>query len=196
MHYWRHLGTVFPFLTLHRGKAWFKKTIANLVLFSHFSCLRLALAALADNSFISSSMVIIFSRFFHTVFKFCCIFMRRETKFLKICFPPSLGSIILPAAPKEFLFKGFFLGPVPVRLPPLKTPLDLQKVVVKPNVSSTFSLFGPSWFEYASKLLFYLNVLPARAGSTFLQIMFNKNPTFRIECASECPLAASGPQSR
>ena len=36
--------------------------------------------------------------------------------------------------------------------------------------SSTFSLFGPSWFEYASKLLIYLNVLPARAGSTFLQI--------------------------
>ena len=165
-----HLGTVSPFLTLHRGKARFKKTIANLILFSHFSCLRLALAALADNSFISSSMVIIFSRFFHTVFKFCCIFMRRETKFLKICFPPSLGSIILPAAPKEFLFKGFFLGPVPVRLPPLKTPLDLQKVVVKPNVFSTFSVFGPSWFEYASKLLIYLNILPARAGSTFLQI--------------------------
>ena len=35
---------------------------------------------------------------------------------------------------------------------------------------STFSLFGPSCFEYASKLLIYLNVLPARAGSTFLQI--------------------------
>ena len=144
--------------------------MANFVLFSHFSCLRLALAALADKSFISSSMVIVFSRFFHTVFKFCCISMRHDTKFLKICFPPSLGSIILSAAAKEFLFKGFFLGPVPVRLPPLKTPLDLQKVVVKPNVSSTFSLFGPSWFEYASKLLIYLNVLPARAGSTFLQI--------------------------
>ena len=170
VHYRRHLGTVFPFLTLHRGKARFKKTIANHVLFSHFSCLRLAIAALADKSFISSSMVIIFSRFFHTAFKFCCISMRHETKFLKICFPPSLGSIILPAAPKEFLFKGFFLGPVPVRLPPLKTPLDLQKVVVKPNVFSTFSLFGPSWFEYASKLLIYLNILPARAGSTFLQI--------------------------
>ena len=158
--------------------------------------MRLALAALADNSFISSSMVIIFSRFFHTVFKFCCILIRHETKFLKICFPPSLGSIILPAAPKEFLFKGFFLGPVPVRLPPLQTPLNFQKVMVKPNVFSTFSLFGPSWFEYASKLLIYLNILPARAGSTFLQIMFNKNPIFRIECASECPLAASGPQSR
>ena len=170
MHYWRHLGTVFRILTLHRGKAWLQKTIANLVLFLQFSCLRLALAALADNSFISSSMVIIFSRFFHTAFKFCCIFMRRETKFLKICFPPSLGSIILPAGPKEFLFKGFFLGPVPVRLPPLKTPLDLQTIVVKGNVASTFSLFGPSWFEYASKLLIYLNVLPARAGSTFLQI--------------------------
>ena len=122
--------------------------------------------------------------------------MRHETKFLKICFPPSLGSIILSTAAKEFLFKGFFLGPVPVRLPPLKTPLDLQKVMVKRTVSSTFSLFGPSWFEYASKLLFYLNVFPARAGSTFLQIMFNKNPIFWIECASECPLAASGPQSR
>ena len=34
----------------------------------------------------------------------------------------------------------------------------------------TFSFFGPSWFEYASKLLIYLNILPARAGSTFLQI--------------------------
>ena len=170
MHYWRHLGTVFPFLTLHRGKAWFKKTIGNTTKFLQFSCLRLALAALADNSFISSSIVIIFSRFFHTVFKFCCIFMRRETKFLKICFPPSLGSIILPAGPKEFLFKGFFLGPVPVRLPPLQTPLDLQKVVMKPNVFSTLALFGPSCFEYASKLLIYLVILPARAGSTFLQI--------------------------
>ena len=73
--------------------------------------------------------------------------------------PALVGDIILSAAAKEFLFKGFFLGPVPVRLPPLKTPLDLQKVVVKPNVSSTFSLFGPSWFEYASKLLIYLNIL-------------------------------------
>ena len=89
-------------------------------------------------SFISSSMGIIFSRFFHTAFKFCCISMRHETKFLKICFPPSLGSIILPTAPKEFLFKGFFLGPVPVRLPPLKTPLDLQKVMVKPVVFQNF----------------------------------------------------------
>ena len=115
-------------------------------------------------------MVIVFSRFFHTVFKFCCISMRHDTKFLKICFPPSLGSIILSAAAKEFLFKGFFLGPVPVRLPPLKTPLDLQKVVVKPNVFSTLALFSPSWFEHAPKLLIYVNVLPARAGSTFLQI--------------------------
>ena len=144
--------------------------MGNTIQFLQCSCLRLALAALADNSFISSSMVIIFSRFFHTVFKFCCVSMRHDTKSLKICFPPSLGSIILSAAAKEFLFKGFFLGPVPVRLPPIKTPLDLQKVVVKPNVFSTFSLFGPSWFEYASKLLVYLNVLPAQAGSTFLQI--------------------------
>ena len=173
-----------------------QKTIGNVFVFLQFSCLRPALAALASKSFISSSMVIKFSRIFHTAFKFRCIFMRRETKFSKICFPPSLGSIILSTAAKEFLFKGFFLGPVPVRLPPLKTPLDLQKVVVEPNVSPTFSLLGPSWFEYASKLLFYLNVFPARAASTFLQIMFNKNPTFRIECASECPLAASGPQSR
>ena len=66
--------------------------------------------------------------------------MRHDTKFLKICFPPSLGGIILSAAAKEFLFKGLFLGPVPVRLPPLKTPLDLQKVVVKPNVFSTLAL--------------------------------------------------------
>ena len=170
MHYRLHLGTVFRILTLHRGKARFRKTIANCTLFSHFSCLRLALAALAGNSFISSSMVIIFSRFLHTVFKFCCISMWCETKFLKICFPPSLGSIILPDTPKEFLFKGFFLGPVPVRLPPLKTPLDLQKVVVKPNVFSTLALFSPSWFEHAPKLLIYVHVLPARAGSTFLQI--------------------------
>ena len=144
--------------------------MANLILFSHFFCLRLASAALADKSFISSSMVIVFSRSFHTVFKFWCISMRHDTKFLKICFPPSLGNIILSTAAKEFLFKGFFLGPVPVRLPPLKTPLDFQKVMVKPNVFSTFSFFGPSWFEYASKLLIYLNILPARAGSTFLQI--------------------------
>ena len=170
MHYWRHLDTVFRILILPRGKACLQKTIANCALFLQFSSLRLALAALADKSFISSSMVIIFSRFFHTAFKFCCISMRHETKFLKICFPPSLGSIILSTAAKEFLFKGFFLGPVPVRLPPLKTPLDLQKVVVKPNVFSTLALFSPSWFEHAPKLLIYLNVLPARAGSTFLQI--------------------------
>ena len=170
MHYWRHLATVFRILTLHRDKAWLQKTIAHCVLFLQFSCLRLALAALADKSFISSSMVIIFSRSFHTAFKFCCVSMRHDTKYLKICFPPTLGSIILSTAAKEFLFKGFFLGPVPVRLPPLKTPLDLQKVVVKPNVFSTLALFSPSWFELAPKLLIYVNVLPARAGSTFLQI--------------------------
>ena len=115
-------------------------------------------------------MAIIFSRFFLTAFKFCCISMRHDTKFLKICFPPSLGSIILSTAAKEFLFKGFFLGPAPLCLPPLKTPLALSKNYRKTCRFSTFSLFGSSRFEYASKLLIYLNVLPARAGSTFLQI--------------------------
>ena len=42
------------------------------------------------------------------------------------------------------------------------------KTMVKPNVFSTLALFSPSWFEHAPKLLIYLNVLPARAGSTFL----------------------------
>ena len=46
----------------------------------------------------------LFSRFFYTILKFWCIFMRNDAKFLKIWFPPSLGSIILPTAPKEFLF--------------------------------------------------------------------------------------------
>ena len=101
---------------------------------------------------------------------FYYISMRYQANFLNICFPPSLGSIILSAAAKEFLFKGFFLGLVPVRLPPLKTPLDLQKVVVKPNVFSQWAPFSHSWFEHAPKLFIYLNVLPARAGSTFLQI--------------------------
>ena len=49
-------------------------------------------------------------------------------------------------------------------------PFKSLKNIGKPYRFSTFSLFGPSWFEYASKLLIYLNVLPARAGSTFLQI--------------------------
>ena len=160
VHYRRHLGTVFPILTLHRGKARFKKTIANLLLFSHFSCLRLAMAALADNSFISSSMVIIFSRFFHTAFKFCCISMRHDTKFLKICFPPSLGSIILPAAPKEFLFKGFLLRPVPVRLPPLKTPLDFQKVMVKPNVFFNIFIFRTLLVRVCIKIAFLSKCTP------------------------------------
>ena len=143
MHYWKHLGTVFRILTLPSGKAWLQKTIVKCILFLQFSCLRLALAALADKSFISSSMVIIFSRFFHTAFKFCCIPIRHETKFLKIWFPPSLGSIMLSAAAKEFLFKGFFLGPDPVRLPLLKTPLDLQKVMVKPGVFQHFHFSDP-----------------------------------------------------
>ena len=50
------------------------------------------------------------------------------------------------------------------------TPFALSKNNVKTCRFSTSSHFGPSWFEYASKLLIYLNVLPARAGSTFLQI--------------------------
>ena len=36
--------------------------------------------------------------------------MRHQTNFLKICFPPSLGSIILPTATKQFLFKILFFG--------------------------------------------------------------------------------------
>ena len=196
MHYWRHPGVVFRILTLHRDKAWLQKTIANLKLFSHFSCLRLALAALADNSFVSSSMAIIFSRFFHTAFKFCCISMRHETKFLKICFPPSLGSIILSTAAKEFLFKGFFLGPVPVRLPPLKTPHDLQKVMVKPIVSQLRTLL----VRVCIKIAYLSKYTPRSSRKHILAnrcfIVFNKNPTFRLECASELLLAASGPQSR
>ena len=173
--------------------------MGNTIQFLQFSCLRLASAALADKSFISSSMVIIFSRCFHTVFKFCCIFMRRETKFLKICFPPSLGSIILSTAPKEFLFKGFFLGPVPVRLPPLKTPLDLQKVGVKPNVFSTFSFFWTLLVRVCIKIA-DLSICTPRSNRKHIlanrcTIMFNKNPTFRVGCASERRLAASGPQS-
>ena len=120
-----------------------EKTIGNCTLFLQFSYLRLALAALANKSFISSSMVVIFSRFFHTAFKFCCISMRHETKFLKICFPPSLGSIILPTAPKEFLFKSFFLGPAALCLPPLKAPLLSQKIVVKPVVFQHFHYSAP-----------------------------------------------------
>ena len=49
-------------------------------------------------------------------------------------------------------------------------PQVLQKNSGKTCRFSTFSLFGPFWFESAPKLLIYLNVLPARAGSTFLQI--------------------------
>ena len=48
---------------------------------------------------------------------------------------------------------------------------------------SKFSLFGPSCFEYASKLLIYLNVLPARAGSTFLQIGAQS-------CSTKCNFSA------
>ena len=143
MHYWRHLGTVFRILTLHRDKAWLQKTIQNCALFLQFSFLGLALAALADKSFISSSMVIIFSRFVHTAFRFCCISIRHKANVLKICFPPSLGTIILPTAPKEFLFKSFFLGPAPLCLPPLKAPLLSQKIVVKPNVFQHFHFSAP-----------------------------------------------------
>ena len=135
--------------------------MANCALFLQFSSLRLALAALADKSFISSSNVIIFSRFFHTAFKFCCISMRHDTKFLKICFPPSLGSIILPTAPKEFLFKSFFFGTCPTSLATTKSPLKSLKNSGKTNRFKTNSPFGPSCFEYASKLLIYLNVPPA-----------------------------------
>ena len=120
-----------------------KKQYETLYYFYNFLVCDLLLAALADKSFISSLTVNIFSRFFHTAFKVCCISMRHETKFLKIWFPPSLGNIILPAASKEFLFKAFFLGPVPVRLPPLKTPFDLQKVLVKPVVFQYFHFSDP-----------------------------------------------------
>ena len=58
----------------------------------------------------------------------------------------------------------------PIALQRAYDPFDPLKVMVKPNVFSTLALFSPSCFEYAPKLLIYLNVLPARAGSTFLQI--------------------------
>ena len=170
MHYWRHLGTVFRILTLPSGKAWLQKTSEKCVLCLQFSFLGLALAALADKSFISSSTVIIFSRFFHTAFRFCCISIRHRANFLKICFPPSLGTIILPTAPKEFRLKTFCFWTCPTPFVATKCSLPLSKKHIKTNENSTISLFGPPWFEYALKLHIYKKVLPARAGSTFLQI--------------------------
>ena len=199
MHYWRHLGTVFLSLILHRGKAWLQKAIANCALFLQFSSLRLALAALADKSFISSSMVILFSRFFHTAFKFCCISMRHDTNFLKICFRPSLESISLPTAPKEFLFKSFFLGPAPLCLPPLKAPLLSQTNVVKLIVFNILT-FRALLVRICIKIAYLSKCTPRSSRKHILAnrctILFNKNPIFRVGCTSECLLAASGPQSR
>ena len=81
-HYWRHHGAVFRILIVHRGKACLQKTIANCALFLQFSSLRLALAALADKSIISSSMVIVFSRSYYFSDNICPSYPRATLKIL------------------------------------------------------------------------------------------------------------------
>ena len=119
-----------------------QKTIGNCTLFLQFSSLRLALAALADKSFISSSMVIIFSRFFHTAFKFCCISMRHETKFLKML-PALAGEHYFDNRPKGISHQKLLFGTCSTLLATTKSPLALSKKHTKTNGFLTFSLFGP-----------------------------------------------------
>ena len=110
--------------------------------------------------------------------------------------PALVGDIILPAAPKEFLFKGFFLGPVPVRLPPLKTPLDLQKIVVKPNVFFNILTFRTLLGRVCIKIAFLSKCIPrssrkhilanhVQQKSNFSDWMCLRMPSCRIWAAKQ-----------
>ena len=84
--------------------------------------------------------------------------------------PALAGDSYFANRPKGISLQKLLFGTCPTTFATTKSPLALSKNNGKTRRFSTFSLFGPSCFEYASKLLIYLNVLPARAGSTFLQI--------------------------
>ena len=84
--------------------------------------------------------------------------------------PAFAGEHYFANRPKGISLQNLLFGTCPTLLATTRSPLKAYKNNNKTCRFSTFSLFGPSWFEYASKLLIYLNVLPARAGSTFLQI--------------------------
>ena len=84
--------------------------------------------------------------------------------------PALAGEHYFANRPKGISLQKLLFGTCPTLRATTKSPLALSKNSGEARRFSTFSLFGPSWFEYASKLLIYLNVLPARAGSTFLQI--------------------------
>ena len=84
--------------------------------------------------------------------------------------PAPAGEHYFANRPKGNSLQKLLFVTCPTLLATTKSPLALSKNNGKTSSFSTFSLFGPSCFEYASKLLIYLNVLPARAGSTFLQI--------------------------
>ena len=84
--------------------------------------------------------------------------------------PALAGEHYFANRPKGISLQKLLFGACPTLLATTKSLLAFLKSSGKPCRFSTFSLFGPSWFEYTSKLLIYLNILPARAGRTFLQI--------------------------
>ena len=84
--------------------------------------------------------------------------------------PALAGEHYFANRPKGISLQKLLFGTCPTTFATAKCPLEAQKNSGKTRRFSTFSLFGLSCFEYASKLLIYLNVIPARAGSTFLQI--------------------------
>ena len=84
--------------------------------------------------------------------------------------PALAGEHYFDNRPKGISLQKLLSGTAPTMLATTQSPLALSKNNGKACRFSAFSLFGPSCFEYASKLLIYLNVLPARAGTTFLQI--------------------------
>ena len=72
--------------------------------------------------------------------------MRHQANFLKICFPPSLGSIILPTAPSNFFSKSYFLAAEPSLLWPLNASLPCQFLIQNPHWKSKW---GICWAPFA-----------------------------------------------
>ena len=72
--------------------------------------------------------------------------MRYQANFLKICFPPSLGSIILPTAPSNLFSKSYFLAAEPSLLWPLNASLPCQFLIRNANWKSKW---GICWAPFA-----------------------------------------------
>ena len=121
--------------------------------------------------------------------------------------PALVGEHYFANRPKGISLQKLLFGSCPTPLATTKSPLKAKKNNGKTCRFSTFSLSGLNIFTFRAhlvrvciKVAYLSKCIPHSSRKHILAnrciIMFNKNLTFRIECASECLLAASGLHSR